>query len=51
VLIFTPLGNLLPLTMEGKIDLQFYWMVVALLVSPFARFYREHFVALERERK
>lgn len=34
--------------MEGKIDLQFYWMVVALLVSPFARFYREHFVAIEK---
>jgi len=51
VIIFTPLGNLLPLSVEGKIDLQFYWMVLALLLSPFARFYREHFVAKEKERR
>jgi len=30
----------LPITVQGKIDIQFYWMIVVLISSPFARFYR-----------
>jgi hypothetical protein len=45
VVIFTPLAKMLPISVETRINVQFYWMVMALLCSPFARFYREHFVA------
>lgn len=51
IIIFSPLVKVLPITVQGKIDIQFYWMVLALILSPFARFYREHFVAKEKERK
>ena len=50
VLIFTPIAKLLPWTVETKINVQFYWMVAALVLSPFARFYREFFVSKEKER-
>lgn len=46
IILFTPIIKFLPITLETRIDTQFYWMITALLLSPFARFYREHFVAL-----
>ena len=42
---------MLPISAPARIDIQFYWMVLALLLSPFARFYREYFVAKEKERR
>lgn len=51
VLLFTPIVKIFPITLETRIDIQFYWMVSALLLSPFARFYREFFVSKEKERK
>lgn len=51
LVIFTPLVKVLPISLESRIDIQFYWMVTMLLLSPFARFYREHFVALEKEKR
>lgn len=51
VLIFTPIAKILPISVETRINIQFYWMVLALLLSPFARFYREFFVAKEKERQ
>ena len=50
LVIFTPVVKHLPLTLEGRIDLQFYWMVAAILVSPFMRFYREQWTVLEKEK-
>jgi hypothetical protein len=38
--IFTPIIKLFGLSPQAKIDVQFYWMLMALIVSPFARFYR-----------
>lgn len=49
--IFTPVMSVVPLSSECKIDVQFYWMVIMLLLSPFARFYREHYTALEKEKR
>ena len=40
IVIFTPLIKALPFSQEQIIDIKFYWMVIALLGSPFARFYR-----------
>jgi hypothetical protein len=40
IILFTPLVKLFPMALQTRIDLQFYWMVFALLLSPFARFYR-----------
>ena len=40
IVLFTPLAKLLNFDKQTKIDVQFYWMVAALLLSPFARFYR-----------
>ena len=40
IVLFTPIAKLLNFDTETKIDAQFYWMVTALVVSPFARFYR-----------
>jgi hypothetical protein len=51
ILIFTPIIKALPFTVESRIDIKFYWMITALLLSPFARFYREYFVAKEKERR
>jgi hypothetical protein len=51
ILLFTPIIKVLPITLESRINIQFYWMVTALLLSPFARFYREYFVAKEKERR
>ena len=51
VAIFTPLVKYLPLSLEGRIDLQFYWMIVAVVISPFMRFYREHWTAVEKEKQ
>jgi hypothetical protein len=48
IVLFTPIIKALPITAEATIDMKFYWMVGALLLSPFARFYREHFVAKEK---
>ena len=48
VLLFTPIIKLIPISVEDRIDIQFYWMVAALLLSPFARFYREYFVGKEK---
>lgn len=45
IILFTPIIKAVPLTLESRIDIQFYWMIVALLLSPFARFYREFYVA------
>jgi hypothetical protein len=45
IVLFTPIVKAFPLAVKTRIDIQFYWMVFALLLSPFARFYREHFVA------
>ena len=45
LVLFTPIIKALPITAEATIDIKFYWMVAALLFSPFARFYREYFVA------
>lgn len=39
-ILFSPIHNLLIKNLETKIDLQFYWIILALLASPFARFYR-----------
>ena len=50
-ILFSPLVKFLPLTVQGKIDIQFYWMVLALILSPFARYYREHYVAKENEKR
>jgi hypothetical protein len=50
IILFTPIIKLIPISAEDTIDIKFYWMVLALLMSPFARFYREHFVAKEKER-
>lgn len=50
VLLFTPINKFLPISVKQRIDIQFYWMVAALLLSPFARFYREYFVEKEKER-
>ncbi len=46
IVLFTPIVKVLPITVETRIDIQFYWMIAALILSPFARFYREYFVAL-----
>jgi hypothetical protein len=51
IILFTPIIKAVPITLEARIDIQFYWMVLALLMSPFARFYREYFVAQEKELK
>jgi hypothetical protein len=51
VVLFTPILKLFTKDVETKINLQFYWMILALLLSPFARFYREHYVAKEKETK
>lgn len=51
IIIFTPLAKMLPITVEEKIDVQFYWMLIVLVLSPFARFYREHFVAVEKSKR
>lgn len=51
LILFTPLVKIFPISLETRIDIQFYWMVLALLLSPFARFYREFFVAKENEAK
>jgi hypothetical protein len=51
IILFTPIIKLIPISAEDTIDIKFYWMVLALLMSPFARFYREHFVAKEKERR
>lgn len=51
LILFTPLVKIFPISLETRIDIQFYWMVLALLFSPFARFYREFFVAKENEAK
>jgi hypothetical protein len=48
IIFFTPLVKIFPISLETRIDIQFYWMVLALLLSPFARFYREFFVAKEK---
>jgi hypothetical protein len=51
ILLFTPISKIFPFSVKTKIDIQFYWMVVALLLSPFARYYREFYVGKEKERK
>jgi len=51
ILLFTPISKAFPFSVKTKIDIQFYWMVAALLLSPFARFYREYYVAKEKERR
>lgn len=51
LILFTPIVKILPATAEEMIDVKFYWMVMALLLSPFARFYREFFVAKEKEKR
>ena len=51
VILFSPLVKVLPISATARIDIQFYWMILALVLSPFARFYREHFVAKEKERR
>lgn len=51
IILFTPIIKLIPISAEDTIDIKFYWMVLALVLSPFARFYREHFVAKEKERR
>lgn len=48
ILIFTPAVKMLPFKQTELINIKFYWMVTMLLVSPFARFYREFFVAKEK---
>ena len=51
VMLFSPLVKVLPISVEGRIDVQFYWIVMVLLLSPFARFYREFVVGKEKERR
>ena len=51
IILFTPIIKIIPISAEDTIDIKFYWMVLALVLSPFARFYREHFVAKEKERR
>lgn len=49
--LFTPVIKLFPISQEVKINLRFYWLVTALLLSPFFRFYREYFVAEEKAKQ
>ena len=51
IVLFTPLVKLFPMALQTRIDLQYYCMVFALLLSPFARFYREHFAGKEKEKR
>jgi hypothetical protein len=40
IIVFNPLLAYLPISKQMRIDLQFYWLIVILILSPFARYYR-----------
>ncbi len=50
ILIFSPLLHLLSCPKLVMIDIQFYWLITILILSPFARYYREWYIAKERAR-
>jgi hypothetical protein len=49
--IFTPLFSILPLSREARVDIRFYWVVCALVLSPMARYYREYSVKKKSRRE
>jgi hypothetical protein len=51
VLLFTPIVKLLPFSKSLRIDVQFYWIVLSLMLAPMARYYREYSMMRERERR
>ena len=50
IILFTPLVKLLPLSGGVKVEMQFYWILLACVLAPLAKYYRE-FMMRERERK
>jgi hypothetical protein len=50
-IIFTPLFSLLSFSKSAKVDIQFYWIVCALIISPMARYYREFSVMKKNQKK
>jgi hypothetical protein len=40
ILLFTPLFKLIPFSKGFKLNLQFYWIVAALILAPMMRYYR-----------
>lgn len=50
ILVFSPLLHLLSFGKQLRIDIQFYWLIAILILSPFARYYREWYIAKERAR-
>lgn len=51
LVIFSPVFALLPLSKSARVDVQFYWVVGALVLSPMARYYREKSVKASRREK
>lgn len=51
IVLFTPLITVLPISKSLRINLQFYWVIISLLLAPMARYYREYNMMRERERR
>lgn len=44
LVLFIPIYKFVPLLDSSIVNVRFYWLLVLVLVSPAARFYREYFV-------
>lgn len=48
LVLFTPVVTLIPLAKNTRINLQFYWVLISLILAPMARYYREYSMMRER---
>jgi hypothetical protein len=44
LILFSPIYKYIPVLSGEIVNARFYWMIALIILSPAARFYREHFV-------